>query len=241
MSAATQLAMADVEQNRSESFDLAGMRVMIGMPIMDGKKAWETERSLIDTREALRPMGLPLSEKYVIGCSIIELARTKVLSRFLETDCTHLFMIDADMVWRPQDFIRLLALGTKLPVVGSTYPMKREPCTFMLRWESDELVANEYGCLPIRGMGLGFTLVQREVIERLAALSPKMRFNDEEGLKPHFFRNSVENGEFQGEDMAFFQDVRELGYIVWLDPAITLGHVGTKVYSGSIRAAMQAE
>lgn len=227
------------EGRRSDSFDLAGMKVMIGMPIMDGRKAWETENSLLQTRVEIAKMGLPMQERFVIGCSIIELARTKVLLRFLESDCTHLFMLDADMVWRPDDFIRLLALGTKLPCVGATYPMKREPVTFLLRWVDEELVTNEYGCLPIRGMGLGFTIVQRKVIEDLSEKAPKMRFNDEEGQKPHFFRNSVENGEFQGEDMAFFQDVRDLGHTVWLDPAITLGHVGTKVYRGSIREAMK--
>ena len=240
MSQPFELVKKEVAENRSESFDLAGMKPMIGMPIMDGKKAWETENSLLQTRQAIAKMGLQMEERFVVGCSIIELARTKVLLRFLESDCTHLFMIDADMVWRPEDFIRLLALGTKLPCVGGAYPAKREPATFMLRWEDSELIANEYGCLPIRGMGLGFTIVQRMVIEDLIEGAPKMRFVDEEGIHPHFFRNSVENGEFQGEDMAFFQDVRELGYTVWMDPAISLGHVGTKVYRGSIRDAMKA-
>jgi hypothetical protein len=33
-----------------------------------------------------------------------------------------------------------------------------------------------------------------------------------------------------GEDVAFFADVRALGFKVWLDATINLGHVGAKVY-----------
>jgi hypothetical protein len=38
--------------------------------------------------------------------------------------------------------------------------------------------------------------------------------------------------------MAFFADIRELGHKVWLDPAVNLGHVGTKEFRGSISEAM---
>jgi hypothetical protein len=45
----------------------------------------------------------------------------------------------------------------------------------------------------------------------------------------------------QGEDMAFFADLRELGYDVWLDPTIQLGHVGNYVYRGDPVAALGLE
>ncbi len=229
------------DEMKSMQFDLAGLRVMIGMPIMDGKKAWETEKSLLDTRAAIMKTGIHLEERFVIGCSIIEMARTKVLNHFLDSDCNRLFMIDADLVWRPEDFIRLLALSTKMDVVGGTYPAKSEPTVFMLQWDEGELVANDYGCVPIRGMGLGFTVVARKVIEGLVKGAPKVRFPTEKELMPHFFRCGVVKEEFQGEDMAFFEDVRRAGFTVWLDPALTLGHVGTKVYRGCIRDAMLAK
>lgn len=229
-----------MSETRQESFDLAGMKVMLGMPIMDGRKAWETERSLIKTREALERTGLKLVERYVVGCSVIEMARSRVCHELLESDGTHLFMVDADMVWKPEDFIRLLALATRLEVVGATYVCRSDPPTFMLRWEDDELVPNQYGCVPIRGMGLGFTVVQYKVIKQLAEKSPKLRFQAGESAKPHLFRSGVDGDSIQTEDMAFFEDVRGLGYKVWMDPEITLGHVGTKVYSASIKDAMLA-
>lgn len=223
------------------NFDISGLKVMIGMPIMDGRKAWETEKSLLDTRQAIRATGIHFEERFVVGCSVVEQARSKIAHQFLDSECNRLFMIDADMVWRPDDFLRLLALSTKLEVVGCTYPAKKLPAVFMLQYDESELVANEYGCLPIHGMGLGFTVVSREVMERLANRAPDLIFPDSPTPKPHIFRGDAFNGAVRGEDMAFFADIRELGYKVWLDPAVELGHVGTYVYRASFLELMQQQ
>ena len=48
------------------------------------------------------------------------------------------------------------------------------------------------------------------------------------------FRNGVEHGLLVGEDVMFFNDIRKLGYDVWCDPSLKLGHIGSKVYHGSL-------
>ncbi len=53
------------------------------------------------------------------------------------------------------------------------------------------------------------------------------------------FRCDSDKGWFRGEDMAFFADVRALGYQTNLDPQIDLGHIGPKEYRGSILEAIQ--
>lgn len=220
-------------------FDVSGLRVMIGMPILDGKKAWETEQSLLDTRAAMAKTSMHLEERYVIGCSIIEMARSKIVHQFLDSDCNRLFMIDADIVWRPEDFIRLCALSTRMDVVGGTYPAKKLPTRFMLKWDGG-LSLNEYGCASIHGMGLGFTVVARSVIEGLVWSSPRLKFSGEDVRRPHFFGcGENDAGEFEGEDMKFFRSVRGKGHPVWLDTTLNLGHVGSYVYRGSVRDAMK--
>jgi hypothetical protein len=52
------------------------------------------------------------------------------------------------------------------------------------------------------------------------------------------FRCDIDGGEARGEDMAFFDDCKALGYQPWLDPEINLGHVGTKVFTAAIKDAM---
>jgi hypothetical protein len=55
---------------------------------------------------------------------------------------------------------------------------------------------------------------------------------------PSVFRIDSVDGGRRGEDMAFFADIRAAGYKVMLDPTVDLGHVGRKVYTGSIRDAL---
>jgi hypothetical protein len=90
-------------------------------------------------------------------------------------------------------------------------------------------------------MGLGFTVISREVMDRLADRAPKLVFPDGPEPKPHIFRSDSFNGAVRGEDMAFFSDIHDLGYKVWLDPAVELGHVGTYVYRASFLKLMQQQ
>jgi hypothetical protein len=220
-------------------FNLTGIKVMIAIPC-GPNLPWQTVQSLIETCCSLERGGIPYSFTMVAGCSIVEHARSNVASDFLKSDMNTLFMIDSDMAWTLKDFVRLLALSTVMEVVGAAYPAKRDDGpVFMLKGCEGSLMNNEYGCLPIGGVGLGFTVVQRKVIEQLAEKAEKVRFPWSKGEKiPYIFRCDIDNGEARGEDMAFFDDCKDLGYQLWLDPTIELGHVGTKEYRGKLQDAL---
>jgi len=158
---------------------------------------------------------------------------------FLKSNKSRLFMIDSDQTWKAQDAIRLLALSTKMAVVVGAYPAKKDPPTYFLSPEDGDAVSNEYGCIPIKGIGLGFTVVRREIIESLADRAPKVTFPDSSEKIAHIFRCDVVGDVFRGEDMAFFEDVRSLGYTVYLDPAVSIGHVGAKEFRADIYNALQ--
>ncbi len=220
-------------------FDMTDVSVMIGIPC-GPDIPWQTLQSIVETTMALRDRGIPFELKMVAGCSIVEQARSKVTHEFLSGSMTRLFMIDSDMHWKSADFIRMLALSTRMEVVCAAYPAKRDAVTFMLKWDGGTLVSNEYGCVPIAGIGLGFTVVHRRVIEALATYAPQLMFPGMDRKIAHIFRCDTDGDDaFRGEDMAFFADVRELGYTVNLDPNVSLGHVGTKMYTGSILDAMR--
>lgn len=222
------------------ALDLEGVSVMIGIPC-GPSLPWQTVSSLLKTTMALGERGIPHEIRLVVGCAIVEQARAKVAHEYLAGGMNRIFMIDSDIVWEPEDFIRLLGLSTLMEVVGGIYTTKREPAEFFMRHPTETMETNEYGCLPIAGMGLGFTIASRRVMEALAEQAPKVIYS--EAVKPwaRIFRCEVEDGTFVGEDMAFFADVAGLGVQPWLDPAITLGHAGSKVYSGSIRDAMKTK
>lgn len=203
--------------------------VSIGFPC-NRDVPWQTMRSLLDTVRECAVRGVHLSFEGVFGSSVITTARSAVLDAFLKTNTEKLFWIDSDIVWKSADFFRLLALSTQLDVVCGAYPHRRFPLGFSICYpDSVALEANSYGCVKIEGTGLGFTIISRAVAEKLAANSPR-RTDPIDGTEmAHVFRV----GE-KGEDLFFFDDVRAMGYDVWLDPSLQLGHVGAHVYSAQL-------
>lgn len=209
---------------------MAGVNVMLAMPTHRDIPV-ETARSLLETQDALNRKNIPSYMEMQVGGSLVHHARTKAAWHFLQSDCTHLFWVDSDIAWSAGDFLRVLAIGTKLECVSAIYPCRAEPIRFFLSGVDGEFETNEYGCIPVRGLGLGFTCVQRVVIEKIAEKSPKLIYPDVgEDPVPRMFRCDERDGHARGEDIAFFDDVIDLGFQPWLEPTIELGHIGAKEY-----------
>jgi hypothetical protein len=222
-------------------YDMTNISVFIGMP-SHRELSPQTNASLIETGAVLKTRNISYIQEVVYGSSIVHVARTNVTKRFLDTDMSRLFWIDSDMVWTAEDFLTILALSTELECVGATYPSKEMPPRFLMNLDKDVgvLETNEYGCFDqFKGFGLGFTCVQRKVMEQLAAKAPKLIFPGSPDPIPHVFRCDEDEGAFRGEDMAFFSDVRDLGYKVNLYPHINLGHVGPHVFRSDFMAALR--
>lgn len=219
---------------------VTGTSVMLGIP--GGRNPpWETALALASTLCTCQRMGIKCIPGIIKGSAIVTKARDEVLNLFLESDADRLLWIDDDMIWTVDDFLRLLALSTRYDVIGAGYAARKDPPTFYLKLNDTQTIESDsLGMLKIEGMGLGFTMVRRHVIEELAATKPTMRDQLTGKRLASVFRTDIHEGNFRGEDMAFFADVRALGYDVYLDPHIKLQHVGTKHYTGSILDAIKA-
>jgi hypothetical protein len=214
--------------------DMAGVSVMLAMPTHRDIPAG-TVASLLATQDLLTAKRIPFEVQLQVGNSLVTHARSKIAHTFLKSDKSLLFWVDSDIEWEAKDFLRLCALATKMDVVGGAYPAKRDPIVFFLDPSSGgDIESNEYGCLKIGGWGMGFTVMNRRVIEAVAAKSPKLKFNGSNEPIAHMFRCDEIDGFARGEDMAFFADVKELGFEAFLDPSVTLGHIGSKTYTASI-------
>lgn len=209
---------------------LEGLSVCVGMPC-GSMIPFETVRSMVELTAALKNSGVGFSWQWTKGSSIVQKARSEAAWEFLKSDCNRLFWIDSDIAFRPADFLKLLALSQRYECVGASYAAKLEPPTLFINFDDQRrIVKNQDGLLQARSFGLGFTCVHRKVIEQLAERAPKFKSLGHDEPMPHIFRCEGRDGEFFGEDILFFDDVRALGYSVWLDPTITLGHVGDKEY-----------
>ena len=219
--------------------NLDGLRVAVGIPAGRDFHAL-TVRSLLETFSKCQTMGIPVQLALVANNAIVQWARDEVIDLFLQTNCNRLFWIDSDMVWDPNDFIRMLALSQKRDVVCATYPAKKEPTTFYVNHEPP-LITDDLGLFEIKGAGLGFTVMTRRVVEAMVDNSPKALDEITGKEIPQVFRVGFKDGKRIGEDMAFFQDARELGFKVFLDPLVKLKHLGLKQYEGSILDAIQPD
>jgi hypothetical protein len=228
-------------ETKKLKIDMTNVSVMLGMPT-NRDLSPQTVVSLLTTQDALNARGVPNTISLLSGSSIVEHARSKCADDFLASPHNRFFQVDSDIVWKPEDFMRLLALSTVMDVVGAAYPAKLDPPLYFLnRGPNDAIVENEYGCLSIPGFGLGFTVVHRKVMEKLAAEAPKVKFHERPAPVAHIFRCDVHDGAARGEDMAFFADIKAAGFDVWIDPNISLGHIGPKVYSASLLDCLNKE
>jgi hypothetical protein len=214
---------------------------MIGMPVGSGSIPWPTAVSLMSTVRVLDQEKIPVRIVAPVGCSVVTWARSAVVGAFLASECTHLFWVDADMVWTPNDFIRLLGFAASHDVIGAAYALKKDPPQVFVNavGENDERTVNGHGNVQVKSLGLGFTIVRREPLEKLVSTKPILRdtLNGYE-CRDVFRLGRRDNGNAIGEDVAFFEDLAALGYDIWLDPSIQLGHIGPKTYTGDVIDAL---
>lgn len=234
----------------SETFEFAvkpsELSVSIGLPCSSNVPC-QTAFSLARTTAMLAARGVDCRIEMVAGSSLVTVARNRVVHSFLQGKLSHLFWIDSDIVWEPTDFLKLLILASQVDVVCGAYPLKNEQCPLAIQHpDLENFEINKHGLVKITGTGLGFTALTRKVVEELVATKPVI-YDEAYGYEmASVFRLDTArtaDGRLRGrgEDMAFFADVRELGYDVWLDPRVQLGHVGNREYRTDPVAALRLE
>ena len=219
--------------SQQREFDISGLKVYIAIPCYTGSLPVETALELSTLRLMLKQYGVELIIHAERGNGVITEVRNKLITGFYESDCDYLFWLDDDIIFESKDFVKVLALCTEKQVVGATYPSRRDPPVFYihpLNRESKEFEFDELGLIKAKGIGLGFTCVNRAVVADL--LKDKDTYKEPTGTRQFYnvFRNGVAKGEYWGEDINFFYDLYDLGYITYVDPDVFLKHVGRKDY-----------
>lgn len=214
--------------------DIAGLSVFVGMPTHRDLHP-EVVLSLLRAQAALQERGIPSRVQLSIGSSLVHHARSAMVDAFLRTDMNRLLWWDSDIVVEPETVLRLLARSVDLPIVAGAYPPKQDPIIFMLRVKETAVIADN-GCMQVDGLGLGFCVMHREVVEAVAAQAPQRRLPMADSTIAMAFNL---DGEWDtdgspGEDMRFFRDTARLGFPCWVDPSLEVGHVGAKVYRGRL-------
>lgn len=205
-------------------------KVMAAIPSYTGHVEFEFVESFVATWAFAAVSGVEITMQMAPGFSLVQYARNWLTQQFLESDCTHILWIDADLGWEPQALLRMLA--RKVDVIGGVYPIKTvgEIYPYMPAGEP------ENGVQMVEGLPTGFMLVSRRAMEAVAT-SVKWHDMTHMGKKiscPNVFDLVHEGKNFWGEDFVFCKRLRNLGFSLWAELDIDFKHVGRKVWHGNL-------
>jgi hypothetical protein len=191
-------------------------------------------------------LGLNKASYYVLFAenAPVDLARNGIVEAMLEqSSATHLFFMDADMVFPEEALERLLSLD--LDIVSGTYYARTDtpvphayrfnrqddggvdwytpvgaPLVEWLAAQPDQselpnaaIVGEPYPIL-VDAVGAGCLLIKREVLEAVYQANSESHY-------PWF---QILPGTKGGEDFEFCRRARELGYKVWVDFSVQCNH-----------------
>lgn len=236
--------------------------VMIATPMYGGMCTGHYVSGLLGAVAKLRDMGVQVYWAQMMNESLITRARNDLAHAFLEQGHDYLMFIDADIGFKAEDVLTLLAADRD--IACGIYPKKE------VAWDKINKAATEGkdslqdyagsfvfnmvgsnhaetdadGMIEVRHGGTGFMLIKRGVFEHLKPHVPTYRvasFKDPdtgEYIKPlvhEYFATSIDDsGALLSEDYHFCELFRKHGGKIHANPFLQLQHVGTYVYGGNI-------
>jgi glycosyltransferase involved in cell wall biosynthesis len=205
-------------------------RVLIGTPSYDGRIDVWFANSLIETVKIAEKKGIFVHAIYTSYDSLVQRARNSLFRLALQGNYDDLFFIDSDCEWNPEWFFRLL--DRPEPIVGGALIKKSENEGYTVKLTDKKLkYSNDNKLIEVDGVGTGFMKVSRFALEKLWEISDVYTSEGEEHRMICDIK--VENGDLISEDFVIANKWKSLGYKIWLDPTITLNHIGTKKYKGN--------
>lgn len=222
------------------SYDLSGKSIFIALPAYDFKVSLKLAVSLARFTQAAPQHGIDVQIGSVCGCSVVSRARNLLVQDLLNSECDYLIFIDSDINFEPEDILRLMAWGSdpKKGIVAAVPRTRSEDKVYIANLdydENNELTMNGMGLVRAERVATAFMLVRREVFETLDNAHPEWRYYDKRSDRtvPCVFDFMLTEEGYIGEDFLFCDRTREAGFEVWVDPSITLGHMGVQEYVGN--------
>jgi len=197
------------------------MRTMIGIPCMD----------MVHTAfmASLLAMRRPADTNvHISTSSLIYDSRNLLAQVALNKGYDRLLWLDSDMKFDPDllerlsadmdeglDFVSALYVTRKAPIKPCAYEALsmdgKKPVPVTIREAPEKL-------FKIAGVGFGAVLMSTKMLRDVFEHTERMPFSP----RPHW-----------GEDLSFCLAAAELGYDLWLDGRIRVGHVGNRAYDAS--------
>lgn len=217
------------------SNEAASQHAFIAIPAYEGPSSI-LMHSLWAAQIALNAANIRATLEIAEGNCHVDDARNSLVRDFLESDCTDLVFIDADLGFDSVDLVKLLSHDRD--VVAGVYPKKQVEDEFTVRPIPGELWTDEDGLIEVLGVSTGFLRIKRHVLEQLEADAPKFWGSKEDPRERRpipiiFERTYAANSRFSG-DYTFCEKWRKLGGSIWADPFMAFEHQGLHSWCGSV-------
>ena len=194
-------------------------KVAICVPVRDNVTA-VFAYSLAKLQKKCGETDLPTSLHFNMG-SEVAMQRQQLVHEALETDCTHIMWIDADMQF-PVDTLNILLAANKDIIAGNycTRVPPHRPVAFKSKSNLDSRVFGGTGIEPVWAVGSGMMLVKREVYENIPLPHYMIQYNET-------YTSLV------GEDIYFCSLANEHGYEVNISHELSdrIAHIGTRAFT----------
>jgi len=187
------------------------MKLLIGIPTMDFVHV-EFMKCLCALIQRLRDDRVDFTLDINSG-TLVYLARERIAHRAINEEYSHVLWLDSDMIFTPNILDDLMFSGKGF--VTGIYHARRKgyaSCIFksieINKIERFDEYPNE--TFEIAGCGFGCVLVETEILKAVC-LNKGTCFTPLKNL---------------GEDIAFCQRAREMGYKLYCEPSVVCGHIG---------------
>lgn len=212
-----------------------GQKVMLATPSYGSPDAAYTF-SIANSRQALSAAGIQSAYLLLEGNCHVDDARNSIVRHFLESDCTELLFLDADVKWEPDVIVRLCKRD--LDVVGAVYPYRREGSVEIPVRLKDGARPID-GLLEVDGLPTGFMKIKRHVLEQMAADAPQYFDKVFETALVFDRPTPGEDKTRWGGDVDFCNRWKARGGKLYADQELRLGHVAKIVISDSLGAHLR--
>jgi len=184
--------------------------------------------SVVNLQGSFRPYMLGIMSAQ--SGPLLSKARNLIVEGFLSTNSNYLLFADTDMHFLP-GAVEALYEADK-PIVGALYygVNQEDGTTFPVALTKQDGVYKplpggdipERGCKRVDAVGMGLTLIKREVLESLD-VNPAT-------LQP--FSETIMEGRAVGEDVTFCLRAKQKGFHTWLCGDARVGHAKTFIIDG---------
>lgn len=209
-------------------------RVLIGTPSYDGRIDVWFANSLLGTVKMAFNKDIFVHAIYTSYDSLIQRARNSLFRLAIQGNYDDLFFIDSDAEWDPEWFFTLL--DRPEPFVGGALVKKSDNSEGYTIKLTDKTLkySQDRKLIEVEGVGTGFLKISKFAIDKLWNISdPYMSEGEEHRMVCDI---KVENGDLISEDYILCNKWKSLGYKCWIDPTMTLNHIGTKKFKGNFES-----